>query len=63
MVHVQLLDEIESAMGCVVGFVVKVEQGRPTTRFELKTNEERLVVAILRCVVDLFGDITERRSR
>ena len=63
LVHVQLLDETESTLGCVVGFVVKVQQDRPATRFELATHEERIVIAISRCVVYLFGDLAERRSR
>jgi len=37
-VHVQFLDEIEAAMGCLVGFVVKVQQDRPATRLELATH-------------------------
>ena len=63
MVHVQFLDEIESAMGGLVRLVVAVQQNPPTTRLELTTHEERVVVAGSRCVVDMFGDIAERRSR
>ena len=58
----QFLDKIESTMGCVVGFVVKVQQDRPATRFELATHEERIVIARPRLVVDLFFDLAERRS-
>ena len=38
LVHVQFLDEIESAMGCLARLVVKVQQDRPTTRLELATH-------------------------
>jgi len=63
LVHGQFIGKIESALGCVVGFVIKVQQYIPTTWFELATHEERVVVARFRCVVDMFGDIAERRSR
>ncbi len=38
LVHVQLDNEIEAAMGCLVGLVVEVQQDRPTTRSELATH-------------------------
>ena len=63
LVHAMFLDEIESAMGCLVRLLVKVQKDRPATRLELTTHEERVVVARSRCVIDLFGDLAERRSR
>ena len=54
LVHVQFLLEIESALGCVVGFFVEVQQDRPTTRFELLTHEERIVITRIRSVYLLF---------
>jgi len=62
LVHVQFLGENESALGRLVVLVVKVQQYRPTTRFELATHEERVVVARFRRVVDLLFDLAERRS-
>ena len=38
LVYVQFVDKIEAAMGCLVGFVVKVQQDRPATRLELATH-------------------------
>jgi len=38
LVHVQLIDEIEAALGGLVGLVVEVQQDRPTTRPELATH-------------------------
>ena len=45
LVHVQLLDEIEAALGCLVGFLVEVQQDRPAARPELATHEQTIIVA------------------
>ena len=63
LVHVQFLGEIETALGCVVGFVVEVHQDLPATRFELVTHEKRIVIARPWLVVLLFFDPFERWSR
>ena len=62
LVHVQFLGEIESAMGCLVRLVVKVQQDRPRTRLEFAAHEQRVVVARPRSVIYLSANLVERRS-
>ena len=62
MVNVQLADQIEAALGRVVGLVVKVQQDRPAARLELTTHEQRVVLARFGRVVGLFRDLAERRT-